>query len=132
MPTDIYKLEPMYKIHQEALTSLNSLDIKLHPVIQCFILQQMACKLAQKPEHNLILGIPMASIIKKGFEDLMGMTGIVEAAIIEASNDPKYNKPRIKSDREKALEKQIAALNAAKIIDISKICIHHREEEVRA
>ena len=36
----------------------------LHPVIQCFLLQQMAAKLAAKSEHNLILGIPMAAIVK--------------------------------------------------------------------
>ena len=130
MPNDINKLEPMYKTHQEALTSLLSLDIKLHPVIQCFILQQMASKLAQKPEHNLVLGIPMASIIKKGFEDLIGMTAMLEAAIIEASNDPKNNKPRVKSDRERALEKQIAVLTGSKNKETDKVCVHHREEEV--
>ena len=63
-PTEILMLEPMYKTHKEALTSLMSLDIDLHPVLQCFMLQQMAHKLAAKSEHNLILGIPMAAIVQ--------------------------------------------------------------------
>ena len=130
-PTELAKLEPTYKIHKEALNSLISLDIELHPVIQCFILQQMASKLAMKSEYNLILGIPMASIIKNGFEDLDGMTSIMESAIVQASNDPKANKPRVKSDLEKKLERahrQIAALQPAKTED--RICVTHREQEV--
>ena len=39
----------------------------------------MASKLAMKQEHNLILGIPLAIIVKKSFEDLPGMTALVEA-----------------------------------------------------
>ena len=42
IPSEISSLEPQYKIHNEALTSLESLDIDLHPVIRCFLLQQMA------------------------------------------------------------------------------------------
>ena len=91
----------MYKTHKEALTSLQSLDIELHPVVQCFILQQLASKLAMESEHNIIIGIPMAKVVKKGFEDLTGMTGIVENAIIEASNDPKLNQPRAMPRKEK-------------------------------
>ena len=130
-PTELHRLEPMYKTHKEALTSLQSLDIELHSVIQCFILQQMASSLAMKPEHNIILGIPMASIIKSGFEDLPGMTAMIESAIIEASNDPKLNRPRVKPDKEKPLEKQIAALNPFSDGKPSqKICVENREEPV--
>ena len=107
------------------------LDIELHSVIQCFILQQMASKLAAKAEHNLILGIPMAGIIKDGFEDLPGMISMVESAIVEASNDPKQNKPRIKSNFEKKL-RQIAALTGVKSPERpeNRICVTHREEPV--
>ena len=126
-PAELVQLEPMYKTHKEALTSLRSLDIELHSVVQCFILQQMASKLATKPEHNLILGIPMASIVKKGFDDLTGMTSLVETAIIEASNDPRYNRPRLKLPKEKSLDKQVAAVT---IPDSSRPCVHHREEAV--
>ena len=133
MPTELVQLQPMYKTHKEALTSLSSLDIDLHSVIQCFILQQMASKLAAKAEHNLIIGIPMAAIVKKGFEDLPGMTAILESAIIEASNDPKQNKPRVKSDEEKKmikLKKQVAALTAAQSPSTTRICVYFREEPV--
>ena len=130
-PTELIKLEPAYKTHKDALNSLTSLDIDLHPVIQCFVLQQMASKLAMKAEHNLILGIPMAGIIKDGFEDLPGMISMVESAIMEASNDPKQNKPRIKSNFEKKL-RQIAALTGVKSPERpeNRICVTHREEPV--
>ena len=93
----------------------------------------MASKLAAKAEHNLIIGIPMAAIVKKGFEDLPGMTAILESAIIEASNDPKQNKPRVKSDEEKKmikLKKQVAALTAAQSPSTTRICVYFREEPV--
>ena len=129
IPSEISLLEPQYKIHNEALTSLESLDIDLHPVIRCFLLQQMASKLAAKQEHQLILGIPMASIIKSGYEDLAAMTAILESAIIEASNDPKSSKPTVKTDRESKLEKQLAAVTAAlkKMEPSDQICVYNRE-----
>jgi hypothetical protein len=132
-PSELRKLESTYKKHKEALTSLTSLDIHLHPVIQCFLLQQMAAKLAAKSEHNLILGIPMASIVKDGFEDLPGMTSMIENAIVEASNDPKSSKPRIRSSLERKLERQIAALTkgeSGKVPAADKACVTHREESV--
>ena len=37
MPVELRQLEPTYKVYKESLTSIASLDIELHPVIQCFI-----------------------------------------------------------------------------------------------
>ena len=127
-PAELKHLEPMYKTHKEALNSLQSLDIELHPVVQCFILQQLASKLAMESEHNIIIGIPMAKVVKKGFEDLTGMTGIVENAIIEASNDPKLNQPRAMPRKEKQDGKQIAAVKPSSV-NIS-VCPYYREEEI--
>ena len=50
VPTEISQLESQYKIHNEALTAMESLDIELHSVIRCFLLQQMTSKLAAKQE----------------------------------------------------------------------------------
>ena len=96
----------------KGFTAKESLDIDLHPVIKCFLLQQMTSKLAPKQEHQLILGIPMAGIVKDGFEDLGSMVAILESAITEANNDPKSSKPGVRPSRERRLQQQIAAINA--------------------
>ena len=131
VPQELHLLESNYRVHKKALTGLRSLDIDLHPVLQCFMLQQMASKLATKQEHNMILGIPMSAIVQKGYEDLGAMTAMIEAAIIEATNDPKYQRPRAKHprDKEKIALAKIAAPAAAGVpATADRICVGFREE----
>ena len=130
VPGEIQQLEPNYKKHSEALTALESLDIDLHPVIRCFLLQQMTSKLATKQEHQLILGIPMAGIVKDGFEDLGAMTAILESAITEANNDPKSSKPGVRPSRDRRIQQQIAAINAGAVPEDNRVCVNNRESSV--
>jgi hypothetical protein len=130
VPGEIQQLEPNYKKHSEALTALGSLDIDLHPVIRCFLLQQMTSKLATKQEHQLILGIPMAGIVKDGFEDLGAMTAILESAITEANNDPKSSKPGVRPSRDRRIQQQIAAITAGAVPEDNRVCVNNRESSV--
>ena len=58
---------------------------------------------------------------------------MIENAIVEASNDPKSSKPRLRSSLERKLERQIAALtkgDSGKVPAAEKACVTHREESV--
>ena len=86
--SEIKFLEGEYKKHSEAIAQLEAIDVQVDPVIKTFLLQQMTTIIANEAKNTMLLGIPMASVVRDGFQDHSGMITIVEQAIMEYSNDP--------------------------------------------
>jgi len=89
--SDIRSLEVDYRHHNDSISQLEATDVKIDPIIQTFLLQQMTSTVANDPKNTMLLGIPMSTIVRDGFQDHAGMVGIVEQAIMEFTNDPAQN-----------------------------------------
>ena len=90
--TGIKFLESEYKKHSDAIAQLEAIEVQVDTVIKTFLLQQMANIIANEAKNTMLLGIPMATVVRDGFQDHSGMVTIVEQAIMEYTNDPERNR----------------------------------------
>ena len=90
--TEIKFLEGEYKKHSDAIAQLEAIEVQVDPVIKTFLLQQMTSFIANEPKNTMLLGIPMATVVRDGFQDHSGMVTIIEQAIMEYTNDPERNR----------------------------------------